>query len=414
MALMGFDFEQNKDHILRLMNQGIQPHCLLDVLLEIGDEDNSKFILYYCKDYEPSLNVLSSAIKSSCKDIFPLCMEKFTDYDNQLLTKLLDECIYNENEHEEIKEPQIQNAIWLISNYFDTFVYEDLITIVISSNCLAIVQSLVEIDKEAFSQHIECGNIENTDILGYVINVLGDAFIMTDELMWTFISNNVEDAVPDYILSSTDDIMDNGDIFVDKKIEFLNTFHEKNPNLLEKIKQEGFYWACSAKNIEQMRWWYSTFKNIILDQDIFKVLCRNDFVDGVQFFLQKTQTTRDLYIMDTGFIAAGKKGNIKVLDLFVSLYEERYSYKIVDAVIVDPLRMRPKVQISIAVFNETKFISRTEGTCSICLDDHPNVITTCDHMFCRQCITNWFKKSKKMMCPYCRGCVQECCPLKLI
>ena len=411
MALMGFDFEQNKDEILRLMDQGIRPHCLLDVLLEMGNEDDFRLVMEHCTDYKPSVYLLSTAVKSSCQNIFQFSMKKITDFDSELLTQLLDECILGED----IKEQQVQNAVWLISNYFDTFVYEELITIVVSSNCLAIVKALVDMDREQFCQHVECGNIENIDVLRYVIDVLGDAFVMTDELMWTFISNNVEDAVPDYILSSTDDIIENGEIFVDKKIELLDKFHEKNPNLLEKIKQEGFYWACASSDLEQMRWWYSTFKDIVLDQEIFKVLCKTDFVEGVQFFIAETKTL-DLYIMDTGFIYAGKKSSIKILDLLVSLYEDRYSYKIVDAILLaDLLILTPKIQMIIAVFNETDIVSRTEeGTCSICLGEQPNVITTCDHMFCRQCITDWFRKSKKMMCPYCRGCVEECRQLKLI
>jgi hypothetical protein len=407
IALLGFDFQQNKDEILRLMDEGVRPHCLLDVLLEIGDEDNFTFVMEYCADYRPPLYLLLMAVKSPCKNIFQFLMGKITDLDNQLLTQLLDECL-----DEEIKEQQLHNAVWMISNYFDTFLYEDLITIVISSNCLAIVEALVEMDREHFCQHIECGNIEDADILRYVIEVLGDAFIMTDELMLTFISNNVEDAVPDYVLSSADVIIDNAEIFVDKEVRSMETFHEKNPNVLEKIKQEGFYWACASSDIEQMRWWYSTFKDIVLDQDVFKVLCKSDFVEGVQFFIAETNTS-DLYMMDTGFIAAGKKGSMKVLDFFVSLYEDRYCYKIIDAILSSE-DMKPKVQITIAVFNETQIVSRTEGTCSICLDDQPNVITACDHMFCRECLTDWFRKSKKMMCPYCRGCVEQCCQLKLI
>lgn len=407
MALMGFDFEQNRDKILRLLDQGVRPHCLLDVLLEMGNEDDFRMVIEHCAEYKPSVYLLSTAVKSSYPNIFQLCMKKTSEFDNQLLITLLDDCIYTDGY-------ELENAIWLVSNYFDTFVYEDLITIVISSNSLAIVECLVDMNREQFCQHVECGNIENIDVLRYVIDVLGDAFVMTDELMWTFISNNVEDAVPDYILSCTDDIIENSDIFVDKKIELLDKFHEKYPGLLEKIKQEGFYWACSSMDIEQMRWWYSTFKDITLDQDIFKVLCKNDFVEGVQFFIAETKTM-DLYIMDTGFIAAGKKGCIKILDLFISLDDDRYFYKIVDAmVLVDQFIMRPKVQMSIAVFNETKTVSRSEGTCSICLGDQPNVITTCDHMFCRECITDWFRKSKKMMCPYCRGCVEQCVQLKLI
>ncbi len=41
--------------------------------------------------------------------------------------------------------------------------------------------------------------------------------------------------------------------------------------------------------------------------------------------------------------------------------------------------------------------------CSICLDKESNIITKCNHQFCKDCIDEWCNKNTKMNCPNCRA-----------
>lgn len=58
--------------------------------------------------------------------------------------------------------------------------------------------------------------------------------------------------------------------------------------------------------------------------------------------------------------------------------------------------------ITAEVVSVVESSSQLEFTCSICYDNicvHPSVLTTCGHLFCNECITEWLKT--KAVCPMC-------------
>ena len=48
---------------------------------------------------------------------------------------------------------------------------------------------------------------------------------------------------------------------------------------------------------------------------------------------------------------------------------------------------------------EEKYVKEVVN-CSICMDEKSNIITVCNHQFCKTCIIDWYYVEQK--CPCCR------------
>lgn len=187
---------------------------------------------------------------------------------------------------------------------------------------------------------------------------------------------------------------------------------ESNINVSK--KNEGpFRFACCYNHLHIAQWLFQTKPNINVSVDnevVFVCACANGNLDVAKWLLQ-IKPTIDIFIHnDQSFRSACCNGFLEVANWLASLCPEKY--KIISSVPVIPINSIERkyfvYQINYKIVNSlnivgTKYIlPKDVSECYICQNEKCNIITCCNHSFCKQCINDWFER-EHFTCPICRN-----------
>lgn len=143
------------------------------------------------------------------------------------------------------------------------------------------------------------------------------------------------------------------------------------PNMYEKTKYEySICGACYYGHLNVAKWLYSNIENLDIKVD-------DDYcmVNAIEF---------EYYDMiDWIMEIEPNRYNIRYNE--DSNYTEIVSFEINKKLVID----------------ESKKVE-TILECPICFDKNSNIITCCNHQFCYNCFSEYYKKNTNICCPYCR------------
>lgn len=63
----------------------------------------------------------------------------------------------------------------------------------------------------------------------------------------------------------------------------------------------------------------------------------------------------------------------------------------------------PDNKIDFELLNNKYVETDNISDCSICIITKSNIITSCEHQYCKTCLDEWLNKQNKKSCPYCRN-----------
>lgn len=133
---------------------------------------------------------------------------------------------------------------------------------------------------------------------------------------------------------------------------------------------------------------YTTIDISANNELAFKFACLNGHLKMAKYLLKKKPDIRIDIDGDTIYTSICVQNKINIVKLFQKLNFNKYYAKIVDGKIMDYKIIRNKI-----VDNKIN--------CLICYDNVSDIITSCNHQYCKACIFTWTEEH--MTCPYCRS-----------
>ena len=138
----------------------------------------------------------------------------------------------------------------------------------------------------------------------------------------------------------------------------------------------AFLEACVRGHTEIVKMFYEFDKRIFIEKDIthaFNMACHNNHINVALFIVSNSWNKRFYVTIEEGFIVD---------------YGVRETMKYV----------------------AWKEIDKAED-CPVCMEKKADVLTDCNHQFCRGCIEKWYQDKKN--CPLCRNNIKTVQFLKL-
>jgi Zinc finger, C3HC4 type (RING finger) len=186
-------------------------------------------------------------------------------------------------------------------------------------------------------------------------------------------------------------------------------------NIINVSIMNCFTRACLTGNIRVMKILYSDAFAVILSSSLLDTIIRKLYnthtnVRQVATWLFKINPTMDLRENDDAlFRLSCKHNNISLAKWLKSMYPREYTFtfKKSENVITDYyiLNSLPVKDGSVRTITHAIDIECRDEACLICRENTPNVITSCSHLYCYNCIDRWYSKQKT--CPYCRVTINE-------
>ena len=133
----------------------------------------------------------------------------------------------------------------------------------------------------------------------------------------------------------------------------------------------------------------------VLNESPFINACINGHLDIVKWLLKIKYNIDITARNDYAFITVCEEGRTDIATFLQSLMPHKYIINISDNSI--EWRVIRKLPITGLATNIVK-----ESTCPICYDCVPNIITTCEHQFCKTCIEKIYNENTDIICPICR------------
>ena len=175
---------------------------------------------------------------------------------------------------------------------------------------------------------------------------------------------------------------------------YFNTFlYIKKYFTYQHIKK-AFKIACEEKEGMFIAKWI--YHNYSIDFKLIEeTLFYSNNINSIKW-LFKLNPNIDLRINNNDyFIYNCIQSNIEIVEWIKTIYNH-YSYIVYDNKIIEyTINLYYTIQKNI-IINET---------CSICLNNVSNCITSCNHMFCYDCINLWYLKNNT--CPICRNVIND-------
>lgn len=176
-----------------------------------------------------------------------------------------------------------------------------------------------------------------------------------------------------------------------------------------------FTHACLSGNMRIMNLLYRDSSNVILSSSVIENVIRKLYnthtnVHHVARWLLKLKPTIDIRENDDAlFRLSCKHDNISLATWLKSMYPREYvfTFNKSERVITDYyiLNRLPVKDGSVRTMTHDIDIEYCDEPCLICRENTPNVITSCSHLYCYNCIDRWYSKQKT--CPYCRVLIKE-------
>jgi hypothetical protein len=165
------------------------------------------------------------------------------------------------------------------------------------------------------------------------------------------------------------------------------------------IKIRAFITSADNKHLHLIKFLFDQIPNIDITplNVTFRTACVNDDFDMAQWLFE-TRPDIDIKTNNhTAFIMSCTNKQINIARLLNSLNPLEYEITIVD----DKLISWKIVKIlKIKSTNSIKIKPDEIMDCLICHATLSNVITICSHMYCKTCISDWYKINET--CPTCR------------
>jgi hypothetical protein len=154
--------------------------------------------------------------------------------------------------------------------------------------------------------------------------------------------------------------------------------------------------ACKIQQLELVKYLYEINPNVVISIDTFINVCYFGKLEVVKFILKNKPDFDICANNDNAFRSACLNGYLVIAQLLVQKMPDKYS-------ITNVLPICPG-EYSIS-YNINRFGSKIEYVnhiekCFVCTTSNCSVKTSCNHSFCKKCITQWL--SIKEECPYCR------------
>ena len=216
------------------------------------------------------------------------------------------------------------------------------------------------------------------DIFQYLKNIKDIDLKQNDEELFLQVCVNNDVEFAEYLLEiePTFNISKNNDYIFshccnEGALDSIKWLYEIIPNMHEKTKYEySICGACYYGHLNVAIWLYNNIENldIKVDNDYCMVnAVENEYYDIIDWIMEIEPNRYNITYNED------------------SNYREIVSFEINKKLII----------------NQSKKVE-TISECPICFDKKSNIITCCNHQFCYDCFSEYYKKNTNICCPYCR------------
>lgn len=179
--------------------------------------------------------------------------------------------------------------------------------------------------------------------------------------------------------------------------DIINIFIQKNSLILDR---KFFMCACTHNNYTIVKWILKNKNHQINQADIesgFYKSCRYDYLNIAKLMYKTFKNIIESII----YVHLGVICDFNSQDIakwIISIYPEKYIFRYNDYhELEDFISFEDLVLPTISSSNFKKNIKE----CSICQENISDIVTHCNHFYCKYCIITWIFKSNN--CPYCRS-----------
>lgn len=188
--------------------------------------------------------------------------------------------------------------------------------------------------------------------------------------------------------------------------------HEKNNNLIKEVSLHIIKKVCSYVNFDMIKW---IIENRDLDELMFDIiiwildvtLCDDEeesSFDIIKWIIENKNI--DIESNNKCFMTAVRRHNVKVAKYFQSITDNIYTVTCgcldsdldCGCSIISDYTINLKLIIKGEIKKDE--IKNYLCDCPICFENATDIYTECNHMYCRDCITEHYKR--KHNCPMCR------------
>jgi hypothetical protein len=190
-----------------------------------------------------------------------------------------------------------------------------------------------------------------------------------------------------------------------------------NPLINVSLENEyPFRISCENGHLQMAQWLLNikpTIQISIFGEYAFTYACQHGHIDIAQWLLEVKPDIEVDYLNYSIFINTCKKGQLQVAQWLYSLHPEVNIENVIRIIGVDSRNIDADINmmrwLQSVLFNRrtdslleqiTVKYARIIETCPICNEQKCNVITCCNHAFCKECLSTWYMQKKN--CPYCR------------
>ena len=189
-------------------------------------------------------------------------------------------------------------------------------------------------------------------------------------------------------------------LFVYGYTDIIKIVIQKNPLILDRNIRNIFIYACTNNNYTILKWILKSKSHEINQSDIefgFYKSCKYDYLK-IAKLIYKTFKNIIESTIEINLSVICEFNSQDTAQWIVSLYPKRFLFKYnsedkLENFIIFENLILPKTNSS----NLKKNIKE----CCICQDNVSDIVTHCNHYYCKYCIIKWIFKSNN--CPYCRS-----------
>lgn len=191
-----------------------------------------------------------------------------------------------------------------------------------------------------------------------------------------------------------------------QNLETIQSYYHGHSVTINNHKAFVFEYLCRQNYLEIAQWYFSVLSDIHHDflyqqflpielgyVNAFKIACEKGHLEIVRWLHTLSDSGIPGPIKDDSFRKACANNRLNIVEWFILLRPERYSFSVEEKEIITII---PHVDDSLPQeMDECDILP-----CSVCMMDKSQIITVCNHQFCQECLDSWLKVQKT--CPMCR------------
>lgn len=264
-------------------------------------------------------------------------------------------------------------------------------------------------------------NIGYYDIFLYINNI--DSIKMDDYIYWNILNpENINriDCISKIKLNSPNFIPNYEYLEITESIYFLNHWSINDLDLFFQLypsnQNKKFFkliidFFIEQSNFNMIEWITHKFdcNNIEINIDLLLDIILVDNIHILQWYFKffSINNNDSITIIDKCVFKSASLGNMKCAYFLSNLFPNRYQFIFNQYIRFNNIfRKSYKTKINMYQYSNKKLMN-SNYECSICFDLKNDMIyTNCDHIFCKNCIDKWLKKTNT--CPLCRKNIIQC------